>query len=46
VHGKLGMVAHMMRTMGSSPAVLNAYLSFAGAWARAACRPSWASSWP
>ena len=31
VHGKLGMVPNMMRTMGASPAVLGAYLSFTGA---------------
>ncbi|MEB0300420.1 carboxymuconolactone decarboxylase family protein [Mucilaginibacter sp. 5C4] len=28
IHGKLGMVPNMMRTMGNSPAVLNGYLSF------------------
>lgn len=31
VQGKLGMVPNMMRTMGASPAVLDAYLSFTGA---------------
>jgi uncharacterized peroxidase-related enzyme len=31
VNGKLGMVPNMMRTMGNSPAVLNAYLAFSGA---------------
>jgi uncharacterized peroxidase-related enzyme len=31
IKGKLGMVPNMMRTMGNSPAVLNAYLSFSGA---------------
>jgi AhpD family alkylhydroperoxidase len=31
VEGKLGMVPNMMRTMGNSPAVLDAYLSFSGA---------------
>ena len=31
VHRKLGVVPNMMRTMGNSPAVLNAYLSFSGA---------------
>lgn len=31
VQTKLGMVPNMMRTMGNSPAVLNAYLSFSGA---------------
>lgn len=30
VSGKLGMVPNMMRTMGSSPAVLDAYLAFTG----------------
>ncbi len=28
IHAKLGMVPNMMRTMGNSPAVLNAYLGF------------------
>jgi uncharacterized peroxidase-related enzyme len=31
IEKKLGMVPNMMRTMGNSPAVLNAYLSFSGA---------------
>lgn len=31
IHGKLGMVPNMMRTMGNSPAVLNGYLSLSGA---------------
>ena len=31
ITGKLGMVPNMMRTMGNSPAVLEAYLSFSGA---------------
>lgn len=31
IQKKLGMVPNMMRTMGNSPAVLNAYLSFSGA---------------
>ena len=31
VQNKLGMVPNMMRTMGNSPAVLQAYLSFSGA---------------
>ncbi len=28
IHSKLGMVPNMMKTMGNSPSVLNAYLSF------------------
>src|SRR5690242_4778064 len=31
IQGKLGMVPNMMRTMGNSPAVLEAYLNFSGA---------------
>ncbi len=31
VNGKLGMVPNMMRTMGSSPALLEGYLNFSGA---------------
>lgn len=31
VHKKFGVVPNMVRTMGNSPAVLNAYLSFSGA---------------
>ena len=31
VHKKFGVVPNMIRTMGNSPAVLNAYLSFSGA---------------
>jgi uncharacterized peroxidase-related enzyme len=31
IQGKLGMVPNMMRTMGTSPAVLNGYLAFSGA---------------
>lgn len=31
VQGKLGSVPNMFRTMGTSPAVLNGYLSFSGA---------------
>ncbi|MCR9296641.1 MAG: carboxymuconolactone decarboxylase family protein [bacterium] len=30
IQGKLGMVPNMMRTMGHSPAALNAYLQFSG----------------
>ncbi|TSD67875.1 carboxymuconolactone decarboxylase family protein [Inquilinus sp. KBS0705] len=35
IKGKLGMVPNMMRTMGTSPAVLNGYLAFSGALAEA-----------
>jgi len=31
IQSKFGMVPNMMRTMGNSPAVLNAYLSFSKA---------------
>lgn len=34
VQGKLGMVPNMMRVMGNSPAVLEAYLQFSGTLAR------------
>jgi len=34
IHRKLGMVPMMMRVMGNSPAVLNAYLSFSEALAK------------
>ncbi|HYM06038.1 MAG TPA: carboxymuconolactone decarboxylase family protein [Terriglobales bacterium] len=36
VQGKLGMTPNMMRTMAQSPAVLEAYLNFAGALGRGA----------
>ncbi|ASU35407.1 carboxymuconolactone decarboxylase family protein [Mucilaginibacter xinganensis] len=31
IHGKLGMVPNMMRTMGNSPALLEGYLNLSGA---------------
>lgn len=39
VQGKLGMVPNMMRTMGTSPALLNGYLSLSGALAEGSIRP-------
>jgi uncharacterized peroxidase-related enzyme len=39
VHGKLGVVPNMMRTMAHAPAVLEAYLSFSGALAKGSFSP-------
>lgn len=39
VEAKLGMVPNMMRTMGNSPAVLNAYLAFSSALGESALGP-------